>query len=146
MDREIPAPPVGGIFETALYVEDMARSRDFYCDLFGFRVITAGARLTALSINDRQILLLFTKGASRNPTTTERGEIIPPTDADGELHLALSIDANSWADWTRRLTERNIEIESIVHWDGGGRSLYFRDPDRHVIELATPGLWPGVEP
>jgi hypothetical protein len=23
----------------------------------------------------------------------------------------------------------------------GGTSLYFRDPDDHFVELATPGLW-----
>ena len=22
-----------------------------------------------------------------------------------------------------------------------GRSIYFRDPDGHLLELATPGLW-----
>ena len=22
-------------------------------------------------------------------------------------------------------------------------SIYFRDPDGHLVELATPGLWPG---
>ncbi|PYU59508.1 MAG: glyoxalase, partial [Acidobacteria bacterium] len=26
-------------------------------------------------------------------------------------------------------------------WELGGWSLYFRDPDRHLIELATPGTW-----
>jgi len=23
----------------------------------------------------------------------------------------------------------------------GGHSIYFRDPDGHLLELATPGLW-----
>jgi catechol 2,3-dioxygenase-like lactoylglutathione lyase family enzyme len=26
-------------------------------------------------------------------------------------------------------------------WPAGGRSIYFEDPDGHVLELATPGLW-----
>ncbi|MDQ3753396.1 MAG: glyoxalase, partial [Acidobacteriota bacterium] len=26
-------------------------------------------------------------------------------------------------------------------WNRGGTSLYFRDPDNHLLELATPGLW-----
>jgi catechol 2,3-dioxygenase-like lactoylglutathione lyase family enzyme len=28
-----------------------------------------------------------------------------------------------------------------VGWPRGGRSVYFRDPDGHSVELATPGLW-----
>ena len=33
-------------------------------------------------------------------------------------------------------------IESRVTWERGGTSLYFRDPDHRLVELATPGLWP----
>ncbi len=146
MNDQDQRPCIAGILETALYVSEMDRARDFYCDLFGFRVISTGPRLTALSINDRQVLLLFAKGKSRQPTVTAKGETVPPTDADGELHLALSISEDTWDFWTERLNTQNISIESIVHWDEGGRSLYFRDPDNHVIELATPGLWPGVSP
>jgi catechol 2,3-dioxygenase-like lactoylglutathione lyase family enzyme len=26
-------------------------------------------------------------------------------------------------------------------WPRGGESVYFRDPDDNLLELATPGLW-----
>jgi catechol 2,3-dioxygenase-like lactoylglutathione lyase family enzyme len=35
-------------------------------------------------------------------------------------------------------------LESRLHLVAlhrGGTSLYFRDPDGHLLELATPGLW-----
>ena len=34
-----------------------------------------------------------------------------------------------------------VAIEGRNDWSRGGRSIYFRDPDRHLLELATPGLW-----
>jgi catechol 2,3-dioxygenase-like lactoylglutathione lyase family enzyme len=40
------------------------------------------------------------------------------------------------------LAEHGVGIESEVQWDLGGTSLYFRDPDGHSVELATPGVWP----
>ena len=54
------APPLTGLLESALYVADLARSVAFYERLFDFRLIHSdGDRLRALSVADRQILLLF---------------------------------------------------------------------------------------
>lgn len=128
------APKTRGILESSLYVSDVARSVRFYQDIFGFRVISEfGERGCAMQASRSQVLLLFKKGASR--------AIRSPHDGDGELHLAFAIEASELDKWESRLSERSIPIEEKRCWELGGWSLYFRDPDRHLIELATPGTW-----
>ena len=63
------------------------------------------------------------------------------TIGSGPLHLAFSISAEDLPAWERLLVERGIAIETRIQWPRGGRSVYFRDPDNHSVELATPGLW-----
>jgi catechol 2,3-dioxygenase-like lactoylglutathione lyase family enzyme len=45
------------------------------------------------------------------------------------------------AAWEARLAELGIPLLSKVDWPNGATSLYFRDPDGHALELATPDLW-----
>jgi catechol 2,3-dioxygenase-like lactoylglutathione lyase family enzyme len=59
------------------------------------------------------------------------------------VHRAFSIATNELADWEGRLTDAGVAIEGRTKWPRGGESVYFRDPDGHLLELATPGLWPG---
>lgn len=128
-------PKTDGILESSLYVSDVARSVRFYQETFGFRVISEfGERGCAMHAGPSQILLLFKKGASR--------AISSPHDGDGELHLAFAIAATELARWESWLQEKKISVEERRTWEPGGHSLYFRDPDRHLIELATPGTWP----
>lgn len=123
-----------GILESSLYVSDLARSIRFYESIFGFRVISDfGGRGCALEAGSRQVLLLFKKGASR--------AIPSPHDGDGELHLAFAIRAEELSGWEAWLAENGIAIEEKKRWELGGESLYFRDPDRHLLEVATPGVW-----
>jgi catechol 2,3-dioxygenase-like lactoylglutathione lyase family enzyme len=82
---------------------------------------------------ERQVLLLFEKGASR--------AIQSPHDGHGELHIAFAIPSGEMANWEQWLATNQIEVEEKRKWELGGWSLYFRDPDRHLIELATPGVW-----
>jgi catechol 2,3-dioxygenase-like lactoylglutathione lyase family enzyme len=133
-------PQVAGVGETALYVADVARSTRFYEETMGFRKLAGDDRFCGLRVASGQVLILFRKGGSVKPITAPGG-VIPGHDGDGHLHLAFSIPPAEFADWETHLRKRGIAIESTVNWEGGLRSLYFRDPDQHLIELATPGLW-----
>jgi catechol 2,3-dioxygenase-like lactoylglutathione lyase family enzyme len=136
-----PAKPcVTGILESALYVAVLARSLRFYQELFGFEQIAGDERFAALDVAGRQVLLLFGEGGSTKGSQTSGG-FIPPHDGHGQLHLAFSIAADQWDAWLARLPEHGVAIESRVDWSRGGKSVYFRDPDGHLIELITPGCW-----
>jgi len=127
-------PKTNGIVESSLYVDDLARSVRFYEDIFGFSVIKDfSARGCALKAGEHQVLLLFKKGASR--------AISSPHDGDGELHIAFAISASALPEWESWLSEKGIDIEEKTKWEGGGESLYFRDPDRHLLEVVTPRTW-----
>lgn len=133
-------PAVNGILESALYVEDMDRSVGFYETVFGFRSLFRDHRICAMSVANKQVFLIFKKGASDKPARTPGG-IVPGSDGSGHLHMAFSIALPQLDEWRTWLEENGVEIESTVRWNRGGTSLYFRDPDDHVIELVTPGTW-----
>ena len=127
-------PKSEGLLESSLYVDDVAASVQFYEKIFGFSIISDfGERGCAMQAGDRQVLLLFMKGGSR---------LIPsPHDGDGELHVAFAISSSELPRWEAWLRENGIAVEEKRTWELGGQSVYFRDPDRHLLEIATPGVW-----
>lgn len=133
-------PKLEGVLETALYVDDPERSARFYQSLFGFESIAGDQRLWALSIQGRQVLLLIRKGSSVEPHQSSGG-VIPGSDSSGTSHLTFAIAAADVEAWEKWLSENGVTIESRVSWERGGQSIYFRDPDQHLLELATPGTW-----
>jgi catechol 2,3-dioxygenase-like lactoylglutathione lyase family enzyme len=58
------------------------------------------------------------------------------------MHFAFAIPGKDLSSWIQRLESKGIAVESRVRWSEGGESIYFRDPDQHLVELATPGIWP----
>lgn len=138
----MPAPPLVAVLETVLYTDDLARAAAFYEEVMGLPVLHADARMRAFDVGGRGTLLLFPRGGTLEPVETPGGAI-PPHDGDGPLHVAFSVAEAALADWRRHLAEHGVAVESIVGWPRGGTSLYFRDPDGHLLELATPGLWKG---
>jgi catechol 2,3-dioxygenase-like lactoylglutathione lyase family enzyme len=135
-------PRVSQILETSLYVGDLTRSRSFYQAVFNFVPIFQDARMCAMEVPGEQVLLLFRHGMSTQPAPGPGGASIPPHHGSGALHVAFAIPFGELRAWEDHLRSRDITVESRVGWPAGGTSLYFRDPDGHSLEVATPGLWP----
>jgi catechol 2,3-dioxygenase-like lactoylglutathione lyase family enzyme len=139
---------VGRLLETALYVDDVDRSCEFYQRVLGLGPVlgaTAAKEVQnrafrPLNVPGGQVLLLFLKG-STTTTAVLTGGTIPPHDGIGRLHLAFGISDAELDAWRERLQSHGVSIEGEMKWPRGGTSLYFRDPDGHLVELATPGLW-----
>lgn len=138
---DAPLPPLDRIVETALYCDDLSRSRAFYIDTLGFEPLLESARLLAVSVGGNSVLLLFQRGATNVPLPTAGG-IVPPHGGTGIQHIAFAVADRIQLDaWAARFDQRGVAIESRVRWPRGGESIYIRDPDQHSIELITPGLW-----
>ena len=130
------------LIEYGLYVEDVDRAAQWYRRLFGFPTIMEESdRLRALQAGARQVLLLFKNGGSTEGVPMPTG-FIPPHDGSGPVHLAFTMEPSEVDAWKNHLQQHAVEIESTLHWPEGGWSLYFRDPDGHLLELITPSQWP----
>ena len=134
------APRVSRQLESSLYVADLARSRAFYQQVFGFETLLDEERMVGLAVPGGSMLLLFRRGGSVTPSPVPGG-LIPPHDGHGTLHLCFAVPLAELDLWERHLATLGIAVESRVTQRFGGLSLYFRDPDGHSLEVAGPGLW-----
>ncbi|UFN49012.1 VOC family protein [Roseomonas sp. OT10] len=133
-------PPLQGVLETALYVEDMPRARAFYEGVMGLAAMYEDERLTAYPVGGRSALLLFRRD-QMNRAEHPPGGTIPPHAGSGPVHFALAVDLPDLPRWEAHLAGQGVALEGRVDWPQGARSIYFRDPDAHLVELVTPGLW-----
>lgn len=134
-------PTTDRVIETCLYVADVERAAEWYRQIFGFPVIfQQDDRLRALRVGQQQVLLLFKEKGSLNPTVMPGG-VLPPHDGSGPVHIAFPMQTADADEWERHLSANGIEIIGRVDWGDDDRSLYFRDPDNHVLELITGGHW-----
>lgn len=134
-------PKLGRVLETALYVDDLERAAAFYEQVLGLAAISKDSRFRAYDVDGTSVLLLFKRGATLE-TVHLPGGTIPPHDGHGPLHMAFAVTADALAAWEERLGEHGVAIEGRTDWPRGGHSVYFRDPDGHLLELITPGVWP----
>jgi catechol 2,3-dioxygenase-like lactoylglutathione lyase family enzyme len=122
-------------------VDDIDRAASFYQDVLELALMSGDSRFRAFDVGGSSVLLLFQRGSTLEPVRLAQGTI-PPHDGHGPLHVAFAIAADELTEWESRLGRHGVAIEGAVSWARGGRSVYFRDPDKHLLELATPGMWP----
>ncbi len=140
--NSVRLPRINGVVETILYVDDLERAILFYRDFLGLRPMSGDAvRFQSFDSGaEGRVLLLFKRGATLVPVTVSGG-VIPPHNGRGPHHIGFAIAADDYEPWLSRVKESGIAIESEGRWERGGRSMYFRDPDGHLLELITPGIW-----
>ena len=133
-------PRLNRVIETALYVDELEPAARFYEGTLGLEPLLKTATLFAYDVGGSNVLLVFKRGASQR-TQELPGGTIPPHDGSGQIHVCFAIDAEDLPRWETFLAEQGVAIEGRVTWAPGGESIYFRDPDGHLLELMTPGNW-----
>ena len=123
------------VLETCLYVDDLPRAEQFYCEVLQLKLLSRQAGRHAFFHCGRAMLLLFDARA----TAIESG--VPPHGAKGPGHVAFRVPEPELQAWERHLSACRVAVEKTVTWPQGGRSLYFRDPSGNSLELASPRIW-----
>lgn len=142
---EAPSPRrlrLGGIHHITLLCKDVQRSVAFYRNLLGLRVVKQ-----TLNADDRGARHLFFGDAEGRPGTLITCLEYPQLD-EGKVgvgsthHFALSVESEEELEgWRDYLVSRGVACSEILDRTYF-KSLYLRDPDGHVVELATEG--PGL--
>lgn len=132
-------PPILGVLETAVYVDNMEKARGFYRDILGLAEKSANARMAVYDAGSGGVLLVFQRGKTDDSQIP--GGLVPGHTSHGNAHFAFSVDREQIDHWRSYLTACNVEIISEVSWPRGGLSLYFNDPDGNVLELAPKEIW-----
>jgi catechol 2,3-dioxygenase-like lactoylglutathione lyase family enzyme len=109
-----------GIGHVGLKVSNLEKSRKFYHDILGLKNEAKGTR-AAFVPSGSDILVLYKAGAGTS-----------------DFHFGFRLDSPSQVDeWKRWLRSNNIRIYEDMMGEDHPRSIKFRDPDGHWIEIAA---------
>ncbi|MDQ2982729.1 MAG: VOC family protein [Actinomycetota bacterium] len=126
------------VYETVLYASDVAEATSFYADTLGLRLLEEPDELgSSFRLGGGGVLLLF-----KPELSSAAGRRVPSHGATGAGHVAFSLEPGAYDQALAELRERQVEIETEIAWEQGGRSIYFRDPAGNSVELVEGDLWP----
>ncbi len=137
-----------GLHHVTLICRDLNRTTAFYRDLLGLALVSE-----ATNDDDPGTRHFYFGDAEGTPGTLlsflEYPSLPPGTVGTGSTHhIALSVGSDeeqvAWRDYLR---SRGIECTDVYD-RGAMRSVYLRDPDGHILEIATigPGFGRGAAP
>jgi catechol 2,3-dioxygenase-like lactoylglutathione lyase family enzyme len=133
---------IAGLHHVTLICGDVERSLDFYRNLLGMRLVKQ-----TVNEDDRGARHLFFGDEEGRPGTLVTCLEYPELD-EGHVgrgsthHFALAVATEEELHgWREYLTSRGIPCTEVMDRTYF-KSIYLRDPDGHIIELATHG--PGL--
>ena len=135
-------PRLSGLHHVTLLCQDVERTAGFYGDLLGMRLVER-----TVNEDDRGARhLLFGDEQGRSGTLVtclEYPELEEGTVGRGSTHhFALAVESEqelaAWRDYLRARGVPCTDVLERAHF----KSIYLRDPDGHILELA---VGPGVE-
>jgi catechol 2,3-dioxygenase len=126
------------IGHVVIKVRELERSRKFYTDVLGMDVMMEIPAIPAVFLannrRDHHEIALFEVGAEAEGLRSKQ---------IGLAHIAFRLrNEEELRAAYKEFKDKQVPISFTVD-HGVTKSIYFRDPDGHVLELATPGLWPG---
>lgn len=133
---------IAGLHHVTLLCKDVERSLGFYRNLLGMRLVKQ-----TTNEDDRGARHLFFGDEECRPgtlvTCLEYPDLDEGTVGRGSTHhLALAVETEEeLAGWRDYLTAQGIPVTDVMDRTYF-KSVYLRDPDGHIIELATQG--PGL--
>jgi glyoxylase I family protein len=143
---------ITGLHHLTVICADLGRTTAFYRDVLGLTLVQEGA-----SDDDPDARhFWFSAGGDAGPGGA--GHLISfleyPALTRGAVgvgsvqHFALAVDSAEELDaWRDYLLGRGVQCTDVFA-RGGFRSIYLRDPDENIVEIATrgPGITPGPPP
>jgi glyoxylase I family protein len=134
-----------GLHHLTAIVRDLDVTTAFYRDVLGLTLVRQGssdddpdARHFWFAVGDPAPghLISFLEYRTMPPGTMGTGSV---------QHFALVVEsAEEQEAWRDYLRSRGVQCTDVFD-RGGFRSIYVRDPDDHIVEIATrgPGITPG---
>jgi glyoxylase I family protein len=131
-----------GLHHVTLISRDLARTTAFYRDLLGLTLLAE--RRNDDDPESRHFWFGDADGAPGTLVSFLEYPSMPQgvVGAGSTHHLALTVESGEEQEaWRHYLRSRGVPCTDVYD-RGGFRSIYLRDPDGHILEIATRG--PGL--
>ncbi|HXP76103.1 MAG TPA: VOC family protein [Stellaceae bacterium] len=131
-------PKVLGLDHVVLWVTNLDRARDFYCDVLGCRVEVFQKKVGLLQLRagDSLIDLVPVDGP-----LGRQGGASPGAEGRNMDHFCLRVKPFDPGAIMAHLRDHGVDpgqVEQRYGAEGMGPSIYLRDPDGNVVELKGP--------